>query len=125
MRINSYQSPDVFDEMFAPDGRPRDSGARFVERLEALSDGNLQQRHKAAERSLQNMGITFNVYGQKAGTEKIWPFDLLPRIIDASEWVMVESGLKQRIRALNLFVDHVYNERGLQTGTLYFVWRGW
>lgn len=110
MRLNHYESLDVFDEMFAADGRPRVSGARFVERLESLSDGNLQQRHKAAARSLQDLGITFNVYGHKAGSEKVWPFDLLPRIIDADEWSVVESGLKQRIHALNLFVDDVYNE---------------
>ena len=61
--------------------------------------------------SLQNMGITFNVYGHEAGTEKVWPFDLLPRIIDAQEWTIIERGLKQRIRALNMFIDDVYNAR--------------
>lgn len=111
MRCAAYQSHDVFDEMFAPDGRPRPSGAKFVERLESLSGDNLQQRQQAAELSLQNLGITFNVYGHKAGTEKIWPFDLLPRIVDAQEWATVESGLKQRIRALNLFINDIYNER--------------
>jgi len=111
MKLASYQSNDIFDEMFAPNGKPRPSGARFVERLESLSDGSLQQRQRAAELSLENMGITFNVYGHAAGTEKVWPFDLLPRIIDATEWTMVESGLQQRIRALNLFVNDIYNER--------------
>lgn len=111
MRLNHYPSLDGFDEMFAPDGRPRHSGARFVERLESLSEGNLQQRQKAAERSLQELGITFNVYGHSAGMEKVWPFDLLPRIIDAAEWSVVENGLTQRIRALNMFVDDVYNDQ--------------
>lgn len=111
MRCAAYQSRGFFDEMFAPDGRPRPSGAKFVERLESLSGDNLQQRQQAAELSLQNLGITFNVYGHKAGTEKIWPFDLLPRIVDAQEWATVESGLKQRIRALNLFINDIYNER--------------
>ncbi|QDT47511.1 hypothetical protein Pan258_15470 [Symmachiella dynata] len=111
MRQASYQSKGVFDEMFAPNGQPRASGAQFVERLQTLSDGSLQQRQKAAELSLENMGITFNVYGHAAGTEKVWPFDLLPRIIDATEWAMVEKGLQQRIRALNFFVNDVYNEQ--------------
>lgn len=111
MKLSPYQSPEMFDEMFAPDGVPRPSGARFVERLLALSDGALQQRQKSAELSLQNMGITFNVYGHEAGTEKVWPFDLLPRIIDAHEWAVVDRGLQQRIRALNLFIDDVYNDR--------------
>ena len=97
--------------MFAPDGQPRASGAGFVERLEALDDGNLQHRQKAADLNLQNMGITFNVYSHNAGTEKVWPFDLLPRIIAAQEWTMIERGLEQRIRALNLFVNDLYNDR--------------
>jgi uncharacterized circularly permuted ATP-grasp superfamily protein len=111
MRIAPYQSNESFDEMFAPDGQPRPSGSLFVERLQSLSDGSLQQRQKAADLCLQNMGITFNVYGHEAGTEKVWPFDLLPRIIDAHEWEMVENGLRQRIHALNLFVDDIYNDR--------------
>ena len=57
------------------------------------------------------MGITFNVYGHEAGTEKVWPFDIVPRIIESREWDYIERGLKQRIRALNLFIDDVYNER--------------
>ena len=111
MKISPYPSADVFDEMFAPDGQARASGARFVDRLQAISDDSLQQRQKAAELSLQNLGITFNVYGHEAGTEKVWPFDLLPRIIDAKEWATVESGLQQRIRTLNLFIDDIYNDR--------------
>lgn len=110
MRLAPYQSSESFDEMFAPDGQPRPSGEKFVARLQSLSEGSLQQRQKTADLSLQNMGITFNVYGHEAGTEKVWPFDLLPRIIDAHEWEMVESGLRQRIHALNLFVDDLYND---------------
>ena len=77
----------------------------------ALSDGELQRRQKAADLALLNMGITFNVYGHEAGTEKVWPFDIVPRIIDAREWDRIERGLKQRIRALNLFIDDIYHER--------------
>ena len=57
------------------------------------------------------MGITFNVYGHEAGTEKIWPFDLIPRIMECQEWRFIEDGLKQRIRALNMFIDDMYHER--------------
>lgn len=111
MKISSYHSSGAYDEMFGSDGQPRPSGAKFVERLQTLSDGSLQQRQQAAELSLQNMGITFNVYGHEAGTERVWPFDLLPRIIDNDEWATVEQGLRQRIHALNVFVGDVYNER--------------
>ena len=57
------------------------------------------------------MGITFAVYGHEAGTEKIWPFDIIPRVIDAAEWRRIERGLVQRIHALNRFIDDLYNER--------------
>jgi len=70
MKLDSYQSDDVFDEMFAPDGQPRPSGARFVERLQSLSEGDLQQRQKTADLFLQNMGITFNVYGHRLARKK-------------------------------------------------------
>jgi len=111
MELTYAQSEQHFDEMFDRDGAPRIPGRRFVERLQTLSDGHLQERQKAAELSLQNMGITFNVYGHSDGTEKVWPFDLLPRIIDGDEWSKIQRGLEQRIRALNLFVGDVYNER--------------
>ena len=111
MKLSPYCSSEAFDEMFAMDGEPRPSGAKFVERLEMLSEGSLQQRQQAAELNLQNMGITFNVYGHEAGTERVWPFDLLPRIIEQDEWQTVEAGLRQRIHALNLFVNDIYNDR--------------
>lgn len=97
-----------YDEMYDADGRPRRK--IFAERLKGLTSEDLRHRQKRAESSLLDRGITFAVYGDQAGSEKIWPFDVIPRIIDAAEWQMVENGLKQRIRALNLFIDDVYNE---------------
>ena len=115
MKFAPYRPFGVFDEMFDAEGQPRPSGAGFVERLETLTEGSLQQRQKAADQSLHTMGITFNVYGHEAGTEKVWPFDLLPRIISAQEWATVDRGLRQRIRALNLFIDDIYNQRKIFT----------
>ena len=100
-----------YDEMFDPHGAPRPSSAQFVNRLETFSGTDLRQRQETAELNLHNLGITFTVYGHQDGTEKIWPFDLLPRIIDADEWGHVERGLKQRVRALNLFIGDLYNDR--------------
>ena len=74
-------------------------------------DGELLRRQQSAERALLHMGITFNVYGDSAGTERIFPFDLVPRIVAAAEWDWIERGLKQRIRALNLFIDDIYHEQ--------------
>ncbi|MEM9410956.1 MAG: circularly permuted type 2 ATP-grasp protein, partial [Planctomycetota bacterium] len=87
------------------------SASKFVERLKKFTDAELAQRQQTAEYLLRDLGITFTVYGHESGTEKIWPFDLLPRIIDGAEWQPIERGLKQRIEALNLFVDDIYNEQ--------------
>src|SRR3954454_10772083 len=85
-RFPDYDTVGFYDEMFLEDGRPRPRAELLAWRLKALSDGELQKRQKAADMALLNMGITFNVYGHEKGTEKIWPFDLIPRIIESSEW---------------------------------------
>lgn len=107
----AYGGASSYDEMFDSDGRPRPQAASFVRRLNSLDEGELQQRQKLAELNLHDMGITFAVYGDEAGTEKVWPFDLVPRIIDDTEWRTIERGLIQRIRALNLFVGDIYNDQ--------------
>lgn len=109
--FSTYEMDDFYDEMFTAPGLPRPRAQPLASRLQLLSEGELQRRQKAADLALLNMGITFNVYGHEAGTEKIWPFDILPRIIDGAEWDRIERGLKQRIAALNLFINDVYHER--------------
>lgn len=112
MNFDHYQvGGECFDETFEAPGDPRGSCATFAQRLQELSDEELTNRQKSAEFLLRDLGITFTVYGHEAGTEKIWPFDLVPRIIDGSEWAPIEAGLKQRIEALNLFVDDIYNDQ--------------
>lgn len=110
MSLQTYKADRGYDEMYDSTGRARAACRSFAERLEALSPDELQARQKQAETSLYELGITFNVYGHEDGTEKVWPVDLVPRIIDAREWERVERGLKQRIRALNLFIDDIYND---------------
>jgi uncharacterized circularly permuted ATP-grasp superfamily protein len=109
--LHTYDTLGFYDEMFEADGRPRSQAEVLARRLTELSDGELQRRQKAADLALLNMGITFNVYGHEAGTEKVWPFDIVPRIIEPAEWAFIERGLIQRIRALNLFIDDVYHDR--------------
>jgi uncharacterized circularly permuted ATP-grasp superfamily protein len=106
-----YDTAGFYDEMFLEDGSPRPAARRLAQRLDSLDTTELQRRQKAADAELLNMGITFNVYGHEAGTEKVWPFDLIPRIIDENEWMAIEKGLKQRIRALNMFIDDMYHEQ--------------
>jgi len=111
MNFDSYEVDGFHDEMFLVDGKPRPGSRQMVQLLESLTDGELFRRQGAAERALLHMGITFNVYGDNAGTERIFPFDIIPRIIEAAEWDVVERGLKQRIEALNLFIDDIYHEQ--------------
>src|SRR5580698_8367062 len=109
MRFADYGTGDCFDEMFDENAQPRAAALPLVQFMETLPDGELLRRQQSAERALLHMGITFNVYGDSAGTERIFPFDLVPRIVAAAEWNWIEQGLKQRIRALNLFIDDIYH----------------
>src|SRR5215470_19742696 len=97
LKFDTYDTGRFFDEMFTPQGNPRPGATLLEEKIDSLSDGELLQRQQAAERALLHMGITFNVYGEDAGTERIFPFDIIPRIIEAKEWQWIERGLKQRV----------------------------
>src|SRR6266700_4015299 len=111
MQFQRYEVGEFFDEMFGENGEPRASARSLVSNIENLPEGELLNRQRAAERALLHMGITFNVYGESAGVEKIFPFDLVPRIVPAAEWSLIERGLKQRITALNLFINDLYHDR--------------
>jgi uncharacterized circularly permuted ATP-grasp superfamily protein len=106
-----YQTQGFYDELFDGNGRPWPHAAVLAERLNALEPGELQRRQQEAERALFRMGVTFSVYGDSDGTEKIFPFDLIPRIVSAQEWERLENGLRQRITALNLFIDDIYHDQ--------------
>ena len=109
MTFQDYLVERFFDEMFDGPGAPRAAARPLVQFIDALPDSELQRRQQAAERALLHMGITFNVYGDSAGTERIFPFDVVPRIVSATEWDTIERGLRQRIQALNLFIDDLYH----------------
>ncbi len=111
MRFSGYNVGEFFDEMFGDAGKPRASARTLVRNIESLPEGELASRQSAAERALLQAGITFNVYGERAGAEKIFPFDLVPRIVSATEWSRIERGLKQRIHALNLFINDLYHDQ--------------
>ncbi len=110
MDIGSYQTDGFYDELFESPGNPRSGAVPLARRIASISSGELIQRQRAAEAALLQMGITFAVYGDKSGTEKIFPFDIIPRIIEADDWEYLEKGLKQRTHALNLFITDVYND---------------
>ncbi len=110
-RFDGYKTDGFYDEMFLPDGTPRPAVKLLAERIQNFENGEFIRRQITAEHALLRMGITFNVYADQQGVERIFPFDLIPRIIDADDWDWIERGLKQRIQALNLFIDDIYHEQ--------------
>lgn len=108
--FSSYFLDTAYDEMFDAAGDPREQYTLLYQRLLELSSRDLQQRQGYAELTFLNQGITFTVYGDNEGTERIFPYDLLPRLITSAEWAVIEQGLKQRITALNLFLHDIYHE---------------
>ena len=109
--FRNYDTENFYDELIDSSGIPRPGARILVERIESLPDGDILARQKAAEAAMYNMGITFTVYGSDEGTEKIFPFDIVPRTVEARDWEYIERGLKQRIHALNLFLDDIYHEQ--------------
>jgi len=102
---------DLWDELVDSDGTPRPAAAALVAHLAALEHAELQQRQDLAEIDILTMGITFTVYSDGRGIDRAWPFDIIPRIIDATEWKRIELGLLQRLRAINLFIDDIYHDQ--------------
>src|SRR3984885_4593308 len=111
MHFNGYDSGGFFDEMFDAQGEPRLAARLLFQRVAALGDGELRRYQQAAEQAFFRAGITFTVYGDEAGTERIFPFDIIPRIVTADEWDHIERGLRQRVYALNLFIDDIYHDQ--------------
>ena len=108
--LKNYLLDHAFDEMFADNADLREQYGPLLEHFAAMPQDEVQRRKQAADLSFLNQGITFTVYGRDEGTEKIFPYDLIPRIITGAEWAKVERGLTQRITALNLFLKDIYNE---------------
>ncbi len=106
-----YKTDGFFDEMFDPKGWPRADCLTLCQRIRSMPPDDLTRRQRAADRSMVQLGITFNVYGDRSGQERIIPFDIIPRIVARDEWEMLELGLRQRITALNMLIDDLYHER--------------
>jgi uncharacterized circularly permuted ATP-grasp superfamily protein len=108
---SQYQAGDFFDEMITPKGGARRASQRVVKHLGQLSREELESRRVAAESTVRDMGVSFTVYSDGENIDRTWPFDLIPRVISAKEWEQTANGLKQRVRALNLFINDVYHEQ--------------
>jgi uncharacterized circularly permuted ATP-grasp superfamily protein len=107
----SYQSGDFFDELVTPAGRPRVAARRLVNLLQQLPAEEMAARRTAANLAIRDMGISFTVYSEGKNIDRAWPFDLIPRVIPAADWEKVSRGLAQRSRALNRFIDDIYNKQ--------------
>ncbi|MCB1985288.1 MAG: circularly permuted type 2 ATP-grasp protein [Burkholderiales bacterium] len=112
IRWGSYKVKNLYDELLRASGRPRPAAQALCSYLRSLKDVEIEEYKVAAESAIHVMGITFTVYSEEEGSiDRVWPFDIIPRIIDKKEWLTVEAGLKQRVQALNLFIDDLYHEQ--------------
>jgi uncharacterized circularly permuted ATP-grasp superfamily protein len=107
----NYSTGGVYDELLTPFGQSRQGAGKVVQYLRSLNETEIQQRREAASVAMQMMGITFTVYQGDEGIDRVWPFDIIPRIIPASEWRHTDAGLKQRVQALNMFIADVYDRQ--------------
>ncbi len=109
---SKYSSASTFDELVGPECRARAGGDALMRHVSELGGEELRQRQQAAEVAIRAMGITFTVYHEQGGSiDRAWPLDILPRTIARREWERIDLGLRQRVRALNLFIDDVYHEQ--------------
>jgi uncharacterized circularly permuted ATP-grasp superfamily protein len=106
-----YDLGSFFDEMFEGPDRPRPHYRLLAERLSAMSAAQLGERIRVANAFFLTQGIGFTVYGDDAGTDRIFPVRPRPRIVPADEWEVIERGLQQRLRALNLFLADIYHRQ--------------
>ncbi len=111
MTLTDYATEGFFDEMFAEDHAVRPHYRRIAQGLEAVTSADYRHKQAAVDLAFMRGGITFTVYNDNRGTERIFPFDCVPRVIPASEWDVIEKGLIQRITALNLFLHDIYHEQ--------------
>jgi uncharacterized circularly permuted ATP-grasp superfamily protein len=117
--VINYKSSDFYDELLSDNGTARDSVKNILSGLENLGLEELKKSQKAAEDILMQAGVTFTVYSDTRSTEKIMPFDIIPRIIQSHEWQQIETGLKQRIHALNLFIADMYGQQKILKANIF------
>ncbi|MEO8443884.1 MAG: circularly permuted type 2 ATP-grasp protein [Gammaproteobacteria bacterium] len=107
----TYDPGNRYDELIVAGGQVRPGAEALATYLSSLTREQLRARQVAAERAIVEMGITFTVYSEGQNIDRAWPFDVIPRALPASEWQRTEAGLKQRLRALNCFIDDIYHEQ--------------
>src|ERR1700740_2284687 len=109
--FGDYQTESFYDEMFSATHEPRAHYAKIFEKLATMLPSQFEERRQHADLAFLLQGITFTVYSDGQGTERLFPFDLIPRILPNSEWQRIDRGLAQRVVALNLFLQDVYGKQ--------------
>ncbi|WP_188150775.1 circularly permuted type 2 ATP-grasp protein [Teredinibacter waterburyi] len=107
----NYSSGDFFDELMSSPGNARQPARKIVSYLKSLSAEDIAARRQAAESTIREMGVSFTVYSEGGNIDRAWPFDIIPRVISNKQWAVAEAGLKQRLRALNLFINDLYHDQ--------------
>ncbi len=114
IRWDNYNVSNLHDELIQAPNQPRHFASELCSYLANLSDADIKEFKVASELAIQTMGITFRVYNDEEGSiDRAWPFDIIPRLIDKAEWQHIEVGLKQRVKAINLFIDDLYNDQNI------------
>ena len=113
MKISSieYASVQAYDELLDQHLRPRAVAKPLFDYLSSLDEKELEERRHAVEATIMAMGITFTIYSDAGNIDRAWPFDVVPRVMSRREWEPIQAGLKQRLTALNLFINDLYNKQ--------------
>ena len=107
----SYNTGPFLDELISPTAKPRVAARQVINMLQGLSMEEMHTRRAAAELAIKEMGVSFTIYSEGRNIDRAWPFDIIPRVIPARDWDKVSRGLIQRSRALNRFIDDIYNKQ--------------
>jgi uncharacterized circularly permuted ATP-grasp superfamily protein len=111
--VSEYAANTAYDELLDSGMLPRPAARPLFEYLNSLDQNELTARHQAVDATIMAMGITFTIYSEAGNIDRAWPFDPIPRVLARTEWERVQAGLKQRLTALNLFINDLYNEQSI------------
>ena len=111
IKWENYDTQNFYDELMKSAGKPRKSAKQVSKYFESLSDEELALVVNSTDLAIKEMGITFTVYHEGGSIDRAWPFDVIPRVMPKTEWQKIEYGLKQRVKALNMFIDDIYHEQ--------------
>ncbi len=110
---SNYCSPTIYDELIDSNCSPRPAAQRLISYMEQMSPDELNSRKQMADATIRELGVSFTVYTDEGNIDRAWPFDIIPRVIDWNQWKRTEQGLKQRLTALNMFINDLYNDQNI------------